>query len=331
MKTFEQFINDKSYRDIIIISEKFLNDEITEKEFENYFYTLNESFLDLKSKIIKWIDWFIKNIKNIGSKLDKYLKTIINIIITPLFKFKKTFATLALTLILSMSSMSVIGGNENDKVIVQDNIKASMSLLAKVYSASTNDQESVEIFKLSKEIMRLADENITNDTISKEYKETFDKVQRMIERYKQNDPETYSLLVQTGEKIIDDLNDFKNKKTEEVTKITPATNKTMEITGNPNLDDYKPEIQKIIKQTLKENNIKSNYIIGIGVSMDYNIANSKASTNVKMQINQQTGEKSQTGTMTTVRGNVRLIDYKVSQSYNKLSNGDYCFVYIVQN
>lgn len=329
MKKFEEFVNERV--GIIIISEKFLNNEISEKEFENYFFKLNENFIDLKSKLLDWIGWFVNNIEKLGGKLNKYLQMVISTIIKPLFKFKKTFATLALTLILSVSSLNVIGGNDNDKVVVKDNIKASMGLLTKVYAESENDQEASEIMKLSREVMRLADDNITNDTISSEFKETFAKMQRMIDRYNDHDPSTYDLLVQQGEKIINELNKKPVEKNIISDETKPDTGKVLDIKGNPNLGEYSPEIQKIIKKILKEKGIKSDFIIGVGTSSNFNIAQSKAKSNVLYQINSQTGEKVEQGGRTVVKGTVRLVDYNYMEEYNRLSDGSDCFVYVVQN
>lgn len=145
--------NYNSFRDINML-EKYVNDDITEQEFDQYFEQINEkiSFKVVANKAKNIINWLVDNIKKVGMKIAKIAMKVFNMIKNVLPKK----LVLSITLILLMLVTNVAIGNvtgEGDKVqgdktelvITERQINESKELMNTVIGFMTELKETENI------------------------------------------------------------------------------------------------------------------------------------------------------------------------------------------
>jgi len=271
MLNYQQFKKNQ----LIIISENFLNNQITEEVFYEQFNSLNENiFYEAKNKITNWMGWLSKNINRLGNKIDSFFKAGFEKI-KPLFKTNKTFALVSLAMLMTILSLELNAQNTNDTINSRTPdtamVKAPDTTFTKEVMEVLGYIQNLEFKKderqLYNEVNKLANELLENDGIITDgYVKTFKILLEKMKQLKEQEPDKYAEYLKMGIYATSRFGKPHYHKTAEDTKVGGETK------SNEDLAKY----DKYIKKMLEENNISGEYYVGIGKSMERTTAEKKS-------------------------------------------------------
>ncbi|MDT8337192.1 MAG: hypothetical protein RQ856_05115 [Candidatus Izemoplasmatales bacterium] len=185
----KHLLNQKEYNDILIL-ERYINNDITEKEFDYNFFRLNEKFTfsSITEKIKKIFNWLIKNIKRVGIKIISIAKKILDIAknaVSP--KIYKIIILVFVMLItqVSFANVGFVSGDEGDKtelVINTRKIDESKNLInAAIGFLSLKKEKNGDLSQALAVLISIRDNLSPLDLNDKTYENMSKKAKKMIE------------------------------------------------------------------------------------------------------------------------------------------------------
>lgn len=177
------------YNDISIL-EKYIDNELTEKQFEYNFLRLDEKFTfsSITEKIKNIVNWVINNIKKVGVKIisiaNKVLKIAKGILSPKIFKIVVLIFVMLITQV-SFANVGFEGEGEGEKtelVINTRKIDESKNLInAAIGFLSLDKEKDADLSQALSILISIRDGLSPNDLNDKTYEHMSEKAKKMIE------------------------------------------------------------------------------------------------------------------------------------------------------